>query len=292
MEIKWIISDLDGTIMDHTDNGRRVCPTTIKNLNTAAKSNKYHITIATGRHYLDAYDFIKTQGIKLPKHSYVIGSNGAQVYDCDKKELVYKKLLSDKSKELIDTKIKQYFEKNFNDRYIILAYGDNNEMLYLKNPTGTKYKSIVQYVKDYEDVDTNIFKVYDDNNLDTLNHLYKALVVVEGDIDYKKVIKDLNEIDHNIDIMKSLDGSLELVPKGVDKYEAIKYINSNFYKLNDKEIIAFGDSYNDCEMLKHAGISVTRESADPKIRSICSHVIDAPASDFVADGLELLLDLN
>ncbi len=291
MEIKWIISDLDGTIMDHTEEGRRVCPSTVENINAAGIKSKYHITIATGRHYLDACSLIESHGIKLPKNSYIIGSNGAQIFDYDKKELIYKKTLSPNSKKLVETKIREYFENNFNDRYIILAYGDKNEMLYLKNPTGNNYKNLINAIKKYESVDYNIFKVYESDTLDSINNLYKALVVVDGDVDYNKVISDLNKIDPEINIMKSLEGSFELVPNSVDKYEAIKYIETNFYHLADEEIIAFGDSYNDYEMLKHAGTSVTRESADPKIKNICTHVIDAPASDFVADGLEMLLEL-
>ncbi len=293
MDIKWIISDLDGTIMEHHEtHGRRVAQSTIDDLNKAGASNKYKVTIATGRHYLDAYKFLTNHGFKLPKNSYVIGSNGAQVYDCDKNELIYKKTLSDNTKKLVQTKMRDYFEKNFYDNYVMLGYGDKNEMVYVKNVSGEKYKQLTDNLKEYEKVDESIFTVMDADNFDCVDKLYKALVVIDTDLDYPKVISDLKKIDPNINVLKSLEGSLEIIPLDVDKREAVEFIQKNFYKIDAKEIIYFGDSFNDYEMLKYAGTSVTRASADKKIQSVCTHVIDAPASDFVADGLEMLLDLE
>lgn len=277
--------------MEHTeDNDRRVCPATIENLNKASQSNKYKITIATGRHYLDAKKFLDTNGFKLPDESYIIGSNGAQIYDCKTEQLIFKKTLSDATKKNIETKFRDYFEKNFNDRYVMLGYGDNNEMVYLKNPTGTNYKKLTDDLKEYESVDTNIFTVMDKEDFKDINKLYKALVVVQGELDYPKVINDLKKIDSSICILKSLEGSLEIIPNDVDKRNAIEYLQNNFYKIDANEIIAFGDSHNDLGMLSYVGTSVTRASADQKIQDACTHVIDAPASDFVADGLEMLLE--
>ncbi len=291
MDIKWIISDLDGTLIDHEGTHFRIAEDSINALNKASSNGKYNVTIATGRHCADVCDILKRYKIELPKKSYVIGLNGSHIYDYDNKEVIYEQKLSDQAKVLIDTKLRDYLEEKHPNKYLILIYGVNNEIIFLRSKSGDNYKQYIEELKRYESLHEDVFKVYEADSLESVKGVYKAIVQIKDPFELEELKKDFYDIVPGINILKTLDDAVELVCQDVDKYNAIKYLQEKFYNIKDGEIIAFGDSFNDLEMLKHAGISVTRESANPIIKEACTHVIDAPASDFVGDGLEMLLDI-
>lgn len=53
--------------------------------------------------------------------------------------------------------------------------------------------------------------------------------------------------------------------------------------------IAMGDSKNDMDMLKHAGISVAMENSPDEVKKLCDYVSDTAANAGVAAALEALV---
>ena len=53
-----------------------------------------------------------------------------------------------------------------------------------------------------------------------------------------------------------------------------------------KNILAFGDNYNDIEMLKSVGIGVAVANAKPEVLSIADVITDTKKEDGVANYLE------
>ena len=63
--------------------------------------------------------------------------------------------------------------------------------------------------------------------------------------------------------------------------------------IDPSEIIAFGDSMNDLDLLQFAGCSVAVANAIPAVRTACSHITESNEADGVARALErLLFDVN
>lgn len=79
---------------------------------------------------------------------------------------------------------------------------------------------------------------------------------------------------------------VELVSKGLGKEKATSFV-SDLLGVDPKNTVAAGDSENDYEMLKWAGIAVTVANAGPKIKRVAD--ILAPSCD--DGGLALALDL-
>ncbi len=65
---------------------------------------------------------------------------------------------------------------------------------------------------------------------------------------------------------------LEISPKNISKKTAIKtLLKLNYPSIKMNNIMAFGDNYNDIEMLQSVGIGVAVENAKPEVLAISKH---------------------
>lgn len=69
---------------------------------------------------------------------------------------------------------------------------------------------------------------------------------------------------------RSNDTLIEITPKSVSKLSAIRKVIENHCGL--EEVIAFGDNYNDGEMLQHVGCGVAVGNAREEVKHIADHI--------------------
>lgn len=77
----------------------------------------------------------------------------------------------------------------------------------------------------------------------------------------------------------------EIMPQGLSKGESLLEI-SNYYGIDQKDIIAFGDELNDETMIEVAGTGVAMGNAVDKIKEIADYVTLSNDEDGIADYLE------
>jgi len=87
-----------------------------------------------------------------------------------------------------------------------------------------------------------------------------------------------------MNIYRSNDTLIEVTPKAISKLSAIETLLNGNDTLN--EVIAFGDNYNDVEMLKHAACGVAVENAREEVKSIANHVTLKNTEEGVAHFLK------
>lgn len=73
-----------------------------------------------------------------------------------------------------------------------------------------------------------------------------------------------------LNLYRSNDTLIEIAPKSVSKLSAIKLLMSENDTLED--IIAFGDNYNDMEMLENVGFGVAVANARDEVKAISNHI--------------------
>ncbi|MFK5880211.1 MAG: HAD family hydrolase [Flavobacteriaceae bacterium] len=89
---------------------------------------------------------------------------------------------------------------------------------------------------------------------------------------------------------RSKDTYLEISHRYISKKTAIKtLIESQYPDVAFENILAFGDNYNDLEMLKSVGIGVAVANAKPEVLSIADATTDTNKEDGVANYLEKYL---
>ena len=90
-----------------------------------------------------------------------------------------------------------------------------------------------------------------------------------------------------LEIHRSKNEYLEIVNRAATKAKAIQFMESRLGVSAD-EVIAFGDNYNDLDMLRYAGYSVAMGNAPDDIKAQVRYVTATNAEDGLAQVLETL----
>lgn len=83
-----------------------------------------------------------------------------------------------------------------------------------------------------------------------------------------------------VKIAVSWDRAVDIIPAGSGKGVAIRKVLSHF-GLDDSQAMAFGDSYNDLEMLQNVGVGVAMGNAADALKAIADDVCGAVSEDGV-----------
>jgi hypothetical protein len=89
---------------------------------------------------------------------------------------------------------------------------------------------------------------------------------------------------HRAAVVRSEPTYLEILPPGVNKGTALREV-SRLTGIPLSDIAAFGDSNNDIEMIREAGLGVAVANALPAVKAAARYVSDLPRSDGVAEAI-------
>lgn len=92
-----------------------------------------------------------------------------------------------------------------------------------------------------------------------------------------------------IHIYRSRPTYLELAPGSVSKATALKTILLKQYQIELSEVIAFGDNYNDIDLLESAGLGIAVANAREEVRAIAKEITANSIDDGVAVAIEKYL---
>lgn len=98
--------------------------------------------------------------------------------------------------------------------------------------------------------------------------------------------------DNQLHLYRSKDTYLEVASKKVSKLTAIQKLLADYYHLNLEDAIAFGDNYNDYDMLKSVGMGIAVGNAKPEILEIAKEITYHGKEDGVARSLKKLFNLD
>ncbi len=281
-KFKWIVTDLDGTLIHHKDNKNVIYSDVIDELHRAVE-NKY-FSIATGRHFKDVLSIANKFDIKLPEDSFIVSANGCQIYSMKSQELILNKTLTDDIVQIEIPKIMAYLDEILPDSTLIFAYGKNENIYFVKN-NSTKFNAMLQSVLNHEDND-GVFNYTTIEDIKELKDITKFCIDFLNKIEDPIVlIENLKKICDKVDFANTGDKFIEIIIKGVNKATALEYINQNHYKVLPEEILVFGDSGNDVEMMDYAGTSITRHDSRPEIQKRATAIFPGGASKFVKNAL-------
>ncbi len=281
-EFKWIVTDLDGTLIHHTNNDNIIYKDVVEEINRISKTKKF--TIATGRHYKDVLAINEKFGLKIPKDSFIIGANGCQIFSVNNNELLVNQTINNLYVQSEIPKIVSYLDKTYPHSTLIFGYGENENIYFVKN-NSNKFYNMMQNVKDFEE-NEGLFKYLINDNIAELNNITKFIIYFIDDLDNPlHIIKNLQKISIDFDYANTGSKFVEIIIKNINKAVGLEYINNNFYNINVKDILLFGDSGNDIEMMNYAGTSITRSDARKEIKSVANIVYKGGPSKFVKNAL-------
>lgn len=283
MSIKLVVSDIDGTLIGHTEDSKYfISKDTVEEINRL-KDKSIHFLVATGRHYKDAYNILKNEKIEMLSPAYVVGMNGSQIYSVDQKKLLVDEFIQEKYR---DTIFKLY-ETALNDEpeNIVAMLSCEGDIVQIIRNSSKRFDYITEKILRFENND-EILKYEIIDNIKDAKKIYKMVFSYSIDIqDGAEKIDMLNSVSRELDYSLTGDGYVEVLPKNVNKGSAIKFIK-NLYKINRDELIVIGDSGNDLSMFHQTINSATRTSARDFIINAVSKTFEGGPSVFVKNAIK------
>ena len=138
------------------------------------------------------------------------------------------------------------------------------------------YKRIINNIEDYLE------------NKDNTIHI--AIIVKNNfEYNYNKLKEKINNL--KISLMRdsySPKRWIEVSGLNVSKYNGIKYI-SDIEKIDNNNIIAFGDSLNDIDMLEKSAVSVAVSNAIEEVKEAAKYITKSYNEDGVIEFLKWYL---
>jgi 5-amino-6-(5-phospho-D-ribitylamino)uracil phosphatase len=240
--IKMVAIDIDGTLLDDDLSISDKTSDKLKEL----KARGMEIVLATGRTYISAYNIMKKLGIETP----TITENGSRL-TIPSEGQVYKKSIS------------------LEDALEVIKFAERNDQ-YVK-----AYIDSVMYVKQEDDYSREFIKAHGIE----LKEVGKLSENIDRDVDMIVLILDKiyeGELDEeikkmNVDVTMSGRYSLEFVPKGATKENALKFLAKEL-EIKREDILAIGNGLNDFEMIEYAGIGIAMKNSDPNLLAKCKEV--------------------
>lgn len=239
-----VASDLDGTLLSPESVFTPYAAETLKKI-----TNKgIRFIFATGRHHIDIFQ----KKASLDLDAYMVTSNGAIIHDPQGNIIFEQSIPTDIVKELA------LFAKD--DPYIYTHIYQGDQWLINKED-----KSSLEYFKDV------VFS-YDYFDMNDFNHhnIYKTYFTTVHDSERDHLVRLKERIEERfgdqISITFSALNCLDIMAKGVCKGNALAFIVDKLgHTLND--VIAFGDSMNDREMLSMVGKGCLMSNANPDLKA-------------------------
>lgn len=266
MTKKLIAVDLDGTLLTST--------------NTISKKSKesiekvldfgHKVVIITGR---DFYGSIKVARELFDRHEggLVASSNGALVFDLAKdKPIINHTIPREVVKEMIA------YGKSLGLDYLI--YHDNKILAekddaYDLDFLSKKNKLEVEIIEDLAD------KL--DFDLNKLLFSAQPSLIERVKSDFEEKFKG------KVNPIHSMPQFLDCMPAGIHKGRSLLEI-ADFYGIDHKDTLAFGDEINDETMIEMAGIGIAMANASDYIKNLADDI--CPTND--DDGIALYLEEN
>ena len=260
---KAIFFDIDGTLIGKAEGIPEITPRVqqaIKNL----QADGNYIFIATGR----PYAFLHRQFKDFGFDGFVL-SNGALIFLND--EIIYKDALD---KNLTKTVCDIADAENIN--YILESYPQT----YLKKdaPAAEEFlhKIEVEYsnfIRDFDIDKISVSKIECVSNradLDALDKVYKKMLDTPGLTGWADPFH-----------FKTMEIYSDKTSKATGILKVLDHL-----KIDIKNSYAFGDGYNDKEMLKTVGTGFVMDTAKDDVKECADHIVPSVFEDGVAVGIE------
>ncbi len=264
---KVVFIDLDGTLLNNDE----VVSDYNKKILNILHNKGIKIILTTGRYSENAINVAKSIGIK----PYIICSNGTEVYNFEKDEIIYTSNI------------------NKNTVKSILNYCNENSMKLYFN---TKYKrfSNINYKDEYK-----IVTVDDIDNIDT-----HQLVIISNNYNKMLAIKELyKELYPELYTVNSSTALITNRPihkkyyyhdfinvgnsKGKGINELLEYLN-----ISKEESIGIGDSLNDLSMFEAVGLSVVMDNTIDEVKERANIITKSNEEDGVGIILNKIFELG
>lgn len=272
MDIKVIATDMDGTLLD--SRGQLDLPRLEKILNRLDQRG-VRFVIATGN---EVHRMRQLLG-HLAERVFMVVANGARIFE-------HNKLLQAQTWDdaMVDRVLGHFKGRECQDQFVVTGMNGG----FVKK--GTIFTELDKFM-----TSEMIEKLYqrmhfvDEFDSSLFGGVLKMSMVV-GEERSDAVLQEINDLfDGQIRAVSSGYGCIDILQTGIHKAWGLEELLKR-WGLKSEQIMAFGDSENDIEMLKLAGISYAMENAEESVKEVATGVAPANSQAGVYQVLENWLE--
>jgi Cof subfamily protein (haloacid dehalogenase superfamily) len=222
------------------------------------------VTIATGRMFRSALVVAEQLGIRAP----IITYQGALIRDTVTKETLWERPVPLQLAQRV-------LEEGYRADVHINVYVGDSLFVDRITPEGTGYAKLAKV--DINEVGNLMVFLKQDP--------IKILYIADPDV-LDRLNRELQEkFGPTLYITKSKPNYLEFMHPEATKGHSLKALAQKF-GIHREEIMAFGDSYNDIDMLEFAGMGVAMGNAPEDVKKSADYITDTNNEDGVAKVVE------
>jgi len=272
MDIRVIATDMDGTLLD--PKGQLDLPRLEKILDKLDQCD-IRFVIATGN---EVHRMRQLLG-HLAERVVLVVANGARIFENN--ELIQAQTWDD---AMVDRALAHFKGRECQDQFVVTAMNggfvkEGTVFTELdKFMTPEMIEKLYQRMQFVDEFDSNLFG----------GVLKMSMVVGEERLD--SVLQEINDLfDGHVRAVSSGYGCIDILQDGIHKAWGLVELLKR-WNLKPEQIIAFGDSENDIEMLELAGISYAMENAEEAVKRVATKVAPANSQAGVYKVLENWLE--
>ena len=272
MEIKIVATDMDGTLLD--PRGQLDLPRLEKILDKLDHRG-VRFVIATGN---EVHRMRQLLG-HLAERVVLVVANGARIFENN--ELLQAQTWDD---AMVDRALGHFKGRECQDQFVVTAMNGG----FVKK--GTVFTELDKFM-----TPEMIEKLYqrmqfvDEFDSKLFGGVLKMSMVV-GEERSDSVLQEINDLfDDHVRAVSSGYGCIDILQDGIHKAWGLEELLKR-WNLKPEQIMAFGDSENDIEMLELAGISYAMENAEDRVKEIATEVAPANSQAGVYQVLENWLE--
>ena len=272
MDIRVIATDMDGTLLD--PKGQLDLPRLEKILDKLDQCD-IRFVIATGN---EVHRMRQLLG-HLAERVVLVVANGARIFENN--ELIQAQTWDD---AMVDRALGHFKGRECQDQFVVTAMNggfvkEGTVFTELdKFMTPEMIEKLYQRMNFVDEFDSSLFG----------GVLKMSMVVGEERLD--SVLQEVNDLfDGRVRAVSSGYGCIDILQDGIHKaWGLVELLNR--WNLKPEQIMAFGDSENDIEMLELAGISYAMENAEEAVKRVATKVAPANSQAGVYQVLENWLE--
>jgi len=246
MAIKLFVSDLDGTMLP---DGNVVSAENIAAVRRAAEAG-VTVTIATGRMFEAALPVARALGVDVPIISYnggLIKSPSGRVYE----------------EHTVDPALAHDIIAFCKERGWYIQSYSGGVLRYVEACDESRFYENSQQLTGQAVGWDGLFTHTEGN--------CKLLLATKGrDVTLVRTEAVLAAFGERVDVTRSADRLIEIVPKGISKASALKSLAGKL-GISIAETMAIGDAYNDLPMLQAAGKSIAMGNAFSEVKEVTDY---------------------
>lgn len=263
---KIIFIDIDGTLRNDE---KEISNRTKKAIHRMVEK-RIQIVICSGRHR----QFVEEVSKEALASGYIISCNGGEIYDYEEKKTIYLNAL--KNEEAIAL---WYIAERYDVQAILISNGRKIVRKQTEDDTDILLEEPIENFLIDNPITQCVFSSLDLENIRNIKEEIDDIKNIE--------IVNLSKCLLNNKFPKEKPFFLDITCKDTSKGNAIKKL-CEYLKIDLKDSVAIGDSYNDITMFEVVGHSVAMGNAPEDIKKIVDEVTDTNNEDGVAKFLENL----